>query len=258
MATQQERQFSTQVGMDQHDSQEGQGLLRRIEARLVEGYAAYLRTRVARIITRPLILLFFGLLVFSKASQLIAFVGAADAGAIGTYAVASYYALTLAFLVVALVLVMVRRKAQQPVKRILGVVVALAGTFLASLLIFEPEQIVSVRLAPLACLCLIGGTAFAIWSLSTLGRNFSIMPEVRGLVRSGPYGLVRHPLYLGEMVATLGVLLPILSPRNVAIFVAFCALQIWRTYYEEEVLADAFPEYGEYRRQTARLLPKLF
>ena len=110
-------------------------------------------------------------------------------------------------------------------------------------------------MAPLASIFLVGGMAFAAWSLLTLGRCFSIMPEVRGLVRRGPYRLVRHPVYLGEILATFGVLLPILSPRNVAIFVAFCALQLWRTRYEEEALTAAYPEYADYRRTTGACCP---
>lgn len=252
-----ERMITAKIGI-QHPGQVGLGWLRRAEVRLIAGYTAYLRTRFARVVSRPLILLIFGLLAFAKAAQLIAFVQAADAREVETYTVAAYYALTLAFLVVAVALFAVRRKAQRSVQSVLGGVVALAGTFLPSWLIFDPERSVSSGLAPLASVCLIGGMAFAVWSLATLGRCVSIMPEVRGLVRSGPYALVRHPLYLGEMIATLGVLLPILSPRNVAIFVAFCALQVWRTYYEEQILAAAFPEYADYRQQTARLLPKLY
>lgn len=253
----QDRSFPAPV-VTRPDTQAIPGVLRRVEARLVAAYAAYLDTGVARVISRPLILLLFGLLVFAKAMQLARFLQGADGRAAEIYTLAAYYALTLAFLVVAFSLFAVRRRAQRSVRRVLGGVVALVGTFLPSWLIFDPEQSVASTLAPLASICLIGGMAFAVWSLATLGRCVSIMPEVRGLVRSGPYGLVRHPLYLGEMVATLGVLLPIISPRNVAIFAAFCALQVWRTYYEEEVLADSFPEYADYRRQTARLLPKVY
>jgi len=60
------------------------------------------------------------------------------------------------------------------------------------------------------------------------------------------------------MTAALGLLLPILSTRNVVVFALFCALQLWRTRYEEKGLAATFPVYEEYRQRTARLLPGLW
>ena len=54
---------------------------------------------------------------------------------------------------------------------------------------------------------LIAGLAFAIGSVAVLGRCFGILPDVRGLVTHGPYRWVRHPLYLGELTAVLGIVL---------------------------------------------------
>lgn len=230
----------------------------RLEGQLADSYAAYLQTRIARVTTRPLLLVFFGLLLIAKIGHLAEIVAATEAWEVAAGAVAAYHALTLAFLALALVLFMARRPARRPVRRLLGGIVALAGTFLPSWLIIDPARTVATPLAAPAGLCLIGGMIITLWSLTTLGRNLSILPEARGLVREGPYRFVRHPLYLGEMVAMLGVLLPVITTRNVAIFAAFCALQLWRTRYEEEVLAATFAEYDEYRRRTARLLPGLF
>jgi len=82
--------------------------------------------------------------------------------------------------------------------------------------------------------------------------------RLRGLVTRGPYRWVRHPVYLDEITAMLGLLLPILSARNLAVFALFCALQLWRTRHEEAALAATFPEYADYRRRTPRLLPGLW
>ena len=57
------------------------------------------------------------------------------------------------------------------------------------------------------------GVALTLWALLALGRAFGIAPADRGLVRRGPYRFVRHPMYAGEWLGGLGVLLaaPLLS-----------------------------------------------
>lgn len=65
-------------------------------------------------------------------------------------------------------------------------------------------------------------------------------------------------MYLGEFVATIGLLLPILSPWSLAIFVAWVVLQLIRVVREELALAAAFPhEYAAYRKTTWRVFPGL-
>jgi protein-S-isoprenylcysteine O-methyltransferase Ste14 len=169
-----------------------------------------------------------------------------------------HHLLQAVFVGLAVLLVVVRRPAQAGTARFSGIVAALAGSFAASLLVIDGAGGLSANLVPLAVPLLLLGMSWAIWSLRTLGRCFSILPEVRGLVTSGPYRWVRHPVYLGEMIAVLGLLLPILSTRNVIVFTLFCALQLWRTRHEEAGLAATFPEYGEYRQRTSRLLPGLW
>jgi protein-S-isoprenylcysteine O-methyltransferase Ste14 len=54
---------------------------------------------------------------------------------------------------------------------------------------------------------LLGGNALAVLVLVQLGRSFSIMAEARRLVTSGVYRWVRHPLYLAEELAVIGIVL---------------------------------------------------
>jgi protein-S-isoprenylcysteine O-methyltransferase Ste14 len=103
---------------------------------------------------------------------------------------------------------------------------------------------------------LAGGLLFAIASLAFLGRCFGILPDVRGLVTRGPYRLVRHPLYLGELTALLGIAIG--TDRwllAVPLWLVCVALQIVRTGYEERSLRAEFPEYGPYAARTKRLIP---
>jgi protein-S-isoprenylcysteine O-methyltransferase Ste14 len=97
---------------------------------------------------------------------------------------------------------------------------------------------------------------FAIASVAVLGRCFGVLPDVRGLVTRGPYRLVRHPLYLGELTAGLGIVLGA-SGRlpALAAWVLCVGLQLTRTAYEERALRAEFPEYGPYAERTRRLIP---
>jgi protein-S-isoprenylcysteine O-methyltransferase Ste14 len=103
---------------------------------------------------------------------------------------------------------------------------------------------------------LLAGLAFAIGSVSVLGRCFGILPDVRGLVTRGPYRLVRHPLYLGELTAVLGVVLGSRDPVLAGLTWLVCVcLQLVRTGYEERNIRAEFPEYDEYAARTKRLIP---
>jgi protein-S-isoprenylcysteine O-methyltransferase Ste14 len=103
---------------------------------------------------------------------------------------------------------------------------------------------------------LLAGLAFAIGSVAALGRCFGILPDVRGLVTHGPYRLVRHPLYLGELTAVLGVVLGSREPLWAGLTWLVCVgLQLVRTGYEERNIRAEFPEYDEYAARTKRLLP---
>ena len=102
------------------------------------------------------------------------------------------------------------------------------------------------------------GLLFAIASVAFLGRCFGVLPDVRGLVTRGPYRLVRHPLYLGELTASLGIVLG--AQRWAPAFGAWLvclSLQLVRTGYEERSLRAEFPEYAPYAERTKRLIPGL-
>jgi protein-S-isoprenylcysteine O-methyltransferase Ste14 len=93
-------------------------------------------------------------------------------------------------------------------------------------------------------------------TLSFLGRSFSVMPEARRLVTTGPYGIVRHPLYLFELLGVAAILLQVRSLAGVAMLALIVALQFARARWEEAVLDRAIPEYAAYRRQVPFLFPR--
>jgi protein-S-isoprenylcysteine O-methyltransferase Ste14 len=100
------------------------------------------------------------------------------------------------------------------------------------------------------------GTSYSVASVMHLRRSFSLLPEARALVTTGPYALSRHPLYLGETVAMIGIMLP-LAHGFVLLIVPFALGQMVRARWEEAVLAAEFPEYAEYAARVPRYLPFL-
>lgn len=88
--------------------------------------------------------------------------------------------------------------------------------------------------------------------------NASCCAANRGVVSSGPYRLVRHPIYLGYLVTHAGFLLSNTSVRNVAIYAAAYVFQFARIYAEERILAQD-GEYREYLRSVRyRLFPEVY
>jgi protein-S-isoprenylcysteine O-methyltransferase Ste14 len=135
---------------------------------------------------------------------------------------------------------------------------ALLGTFLASAIVFFPRRELSVTVEILSVLLIVAGNSAAVIALVQLGRSFSIMAEARQLVTNGLYGMVRHPLYLAEELAIIGVVIQFLSVWTALIVLTQIAFQLRRIRNEEGVLSGNFPEYESYCNQTARLLPGVY
>ena len=84
------------------------------------------------------------------------------------------------------------------------------------------------------------------------------MAANRGVVSSGPYRLVRHPIYLGYLVTHAGFLLSNASARNAAIYAAAYVFQLARIHAEERILGQD-GSYREYLRSVRyRLIPGLY
>jgi protein-S-isoprenylcysteine O-methyltransferase Ste14 len=165
---------------------------------------------------------------------------------------------TLVFLLVLVVMFTVRRTPQRAVLGLYPRFAAVAGTFLSAGFVLLPLQELSSALYLTSLLLIIGGTGFAICAVLVLGRSISILPEARRLVTRGPYALVRHPLYLGEIVALAGVALQYLSAWALLLLGLVWAFQLQRIKYEELALCQIFPEYEDYKARTARLVPGVY
>jgi protein-S-isoprenylcysteine O-methyltransferase Ste14 len=104
----------------------------------------------------------------------------------------------------------------------------------------------------------LAGVAWSVWAMHSLGTNLSILAQARSVANRGPYRWVRHPLYAGEIVSSLGLAIAAWSPAAIGLWLAFCVMQGYRAVREEQVLVRALPAYRAYRARTAALLPGIF
>ncbi len=106
------------------------------------------------------------------------------------------------------------------------------------------------------------GIGFAIWARNTLGRNWSSAPVIKeghDLIRSGPYSLVRHPIYTGLLLAVFGTGLASATTWWIYTLVLTFLLFLWKIRLEESLMQRQFPEaYPAYRAKTKALIPFVY
>lgn len=146
-----------------------------------------------------------------------------------------------------------RRRSREPVA-----FVACGVAMLALVVMAAPPKGTAPALLIAGDALAVGGCVWLLASVLSLGRCFGVLPEARGLVTRGPYSLVRHPVYLGEITAVVGLTLAAPAQRNFVVLAVLVAAQLVRSRLEERALSDAFPEYASYAARTGRLLPKLW
>jgi protein-S-isoprenylcysteine O-methyltransferase Ste14 len=132
---------------------------------------------------------------------------------------------------------------------------ALLGTFLCTTVALLPKAELGPVWSIVSTTLILTGTSLSFVVLRWLGKSFSIFAEARRLVTEGPYGIVRHPLYLCEGIALVGVTLQVLSPLAVLIALAAVMVQCRRMINEEAILQATFPDYRLYAAKTSFLIP---
>ena len=165
---------------------------------------------------------------------------------------------TLAFFALSIVMYVLRYTPQRASLGFFPRLAAMIGTFSSLGFVLLPPQELSYGLYLASLILLVAGIVFSICALLVLGRSISLLPEARRLVTRGPYALVRHPLYLGEMVAVAGIAMQHPSAWALLLLAVGWTFQFVRMTYEERVLLKSFPEYADYMARTARLVPGLY
>ncbi len=150
----------------------------------------------------------------------------------------------------------------QPVARATGlqprIAAATAFALLFVLGFLDRRSDAPAWLLILSAVMILLGNGLSVLVLNRLGKSFSIMAEARHLVTDGPYRLVRHPLYVVEEIAVIGCFLPFYSVESLILYIAHIGIQALRIGNEEAVLRQAFPEYADYARRTARFIPGIW
>lgn len=196
----------------------------------------------------------FALMAAAVASEAVGAIGeAAGEARLESWLIAGYSVLKFAVAVAFTVFVIIRgpalRRARKPVAYLTCAAVIVPA------LLRAPGESASAAVLIVGELIAVLGCAWMLVAALALGRCFGVLPEARGLVTHGPYGLVRHPLYLGEFTAVAGLLIASPSPRNLAAGVLFVIAQFTRMRFEERALTREFPEYADYAARTPRLIP---
>jgi protein-S-isoprenylcysteine O-methyltransferase Ste14 len=100
-----------------------------------------------------------------------------------------------------------------------------------------------------------------LWARATFGlRSFhaTAKPTAGGLVKTGPYGYVRHPIYAAVLLFVWTGVLSHASPQPVALGSLATLATLVRMLSEERLVSQRYPEYAAYAAQTSRLVPYVF
>jgi protein-S-isoprenylcysteine O-methyltransferase Ste14 len=165
---------------------------------------------------------------------------------------------TLLMSLLIIVLLLSRKAPELKAKGALPRVVAVCGTFLSTAILQLKAVNLSLPFQVVADALIVTGAIGAIVCLSRLRTSFSVMPEARTLVTSGPYAIIRHPLYTFEALGLAGFALQFQQPWSTMFSAVVFALLFWRTVFEETVLSEAYPAYKHYKAHTWRFVPHLF
>jgi protein-S-isoprenylcysteine O-methyltransferase Ste14 len=151
-------------------------------------------------------------------------------------------------------MIMTRPPAKAQAEGLLPRIAAFVGTYMPwSITFFGKTDQALPNLASTACVLI--GTIMMLVTIRHLGKSFSLTPQARSVAQTGPYRWIRHPLYLSEEIAILGVALRCLTPATAIILVLHVGVQVCRILYEEDLLRRSCPAYSSYAASRWRLIP---
>jgi len=117
----------------------------------------------------------------------------------------------------------------------------------------------------LGSLLYFAGLVFVLWGRLMLGKNYFVSSgigaqlfEGHQLITSGPYAIVRHPMYFGLFIMALGSLL-LYHTWTTLFFASFVPLTVLRARREELLLAEEFgTEWQEYCKRVPQFFPRVW
>jgi protein-S-isoprenylcysteine O-methyltransferase Ste14 len=114
---------------------------------------------------------------------------------------------------------------------------------------------------PVAIVFGLGGLVGVFAVLAVRPHRVSIVPEVRAganLIMVGPYRWIRHPMYSGLALLTLGFVFTEFHWWKLITWLALIVILRLKSGFEERLLVERFPEYATYQTTTKRFLPYIY
>jgi protein-S-isoprenylcysteine O-methyltransferase Ste14 len=101
-----------------------------------------------------------------------------------------------------------------------------------------------------------------LWAIGIMSNSkLSIFPDVRKgaqMITSGPYKIIRHPMYLAVILFGLSLLIDEFNVLRLVSFLVLLSDLIYKIEFEEKKLANAFQDYKLYRGESRKLIPFLY
>jgi protein-S-isoprenylcysteine O-methyltransferase Ste14 len=114
---------------------------------------------------------------------------------------------------------------------------------------------------PVGVVLMVGGSVLLGSGIACLGRALTPLPYPKddaGLVQTGAYGLVRHPMYGGGLLLGAGWALCIQGWLTLGYVAALFVFLDFKSRREERWLAEKFPAYAAYQRRVRKLIPFVY
>src|SRR5438093_9923655 len=115
--------------------------------------------------------------------------------------------------------------------------------------------------SPLVIALQAGALLLFLWARITFGRrsfHLAANPTEGGLVTTGPYRHIRHPIYTALCLFTGAGAAAHLSWKSALAFGAVFGFALVRIFCEETLVSLKYPEYKEYAASTWRMIPGVF
>jgi len=114
---------------------------------------------------------------------------------------------------------------------------------------------------PIVILAEVAAVALMVWARLTFGHRSlraAANPTTGGIITSGPYRYIRHPIYTAACLFGWTGILEHWSVLNVLLGIMLLAGAIARMLCEERLIMELYPEYRAYAKATKRMLPYVF
>lgn len=133
------------------------------------------------------------------------------------------------------------------------------GAFYSGLLFVGAEATNVIFLERLAWWLMLAGLVIGLISLLQLGRSFGVLVALREIKTRGLYALVRHPMYLSDILMRLAYFLSHPTALVGVLFLGSSACYVVRAVFEERFIAGEDPAYLEYMKAVRyRFIPGIF